>query len=120
MKETARLEDFFTKYPAARQALGQDSYVDNTNTGADNHEELLKKIAEIEYVSSKGGFYYKPWIVSGSESEDMLLGPRSDDENIEKNLGVLWLVKKDHFKSSLTLVLVEIRERVSKYHFYQL
>ena len=51
MKETARLEDFFTKYPAARQALDQDSYVDNTNTGADNHEELLKKIAEIEYVS---------------------------------------------------------------------
>ena len=104
MKETARLEDYFTRYPVARQALDRDSYVDNTNTGADDHETLLENIKEIEFVASKGGFFYKPWVISGLKSEDILLGPKNDDDHVEKNLGVLWIVDKD---------LLQVKPRVS-------
>ena len=38
VKETTKLEDFSVKYPVARQALDRDSYVDNTNCGADDLE----------------------------------------------------------------------------------
>ena len=98
VRETAKLEDFSSRYPIAQQALNRDTYVDNTNTGADTHDQLYKNIAEIEFVANKGGFYYKPWVVSGTRCSDMLLGPRMDDVVIEKNLGVLWLVTIDHLQ----------------------
>ena len=95
VKETTKLDNFATQFPAARQALDRDSYVDNTNVGAENLEQLQNKIEEIEYVAAKGGFMYKPWTVSGTKSEDVLLGYSSEDGLSEKNLGVLWLVTKD-------------------------
>ena len=38
---------------------------------------------------------YKPWTVSGTKSEDVLLGCSSEGGLSEKNLGVLWLVTRD-------------------------
>ena len=95
MRETSLLEDFAIRYPVAYQALNRDSYVDNTNCGADNLEQLRKNIQEIEYVASRGGFIYKPWVLSGSKNPDVLIGPSSDDSLIEKNLGVVWQVTQD-------------------------
>ena len=95
MRETSLLEDFAIRYPVAYQALNRDSYVDNTNCGADNLEQLRKNIQEIEYVASRGGFIYKPWVLSGSTNPDVLIGPSSDDSLIEKNLGVVWQVTQD-------------------------
>ena len=87
-----------TRYPVVRQALDRDSYVDNTNTGADTHEQILKNIEEIEFVAKKGGFHYKPWIISGTKCPDQLLGPRIEGDVVEKNLGVLWIVGADHLQ----------------------
>ena len=44
VKETTKLEDYMLRFPVARQALDRDSYVDNTNTGADSIEELQQNI----------------------------------------------------------------------------
>ena len=49
VKETTKLEDFLTRFPIARQALDKDSYVDNTNIGADTHEQLLQNIHSIDF-----------------------------------------------------------------------
>ena len=98
MKETTKLEDYAAKYPIAREALDRNSYVDNTNTGADTHEQLKKNIEEIELVASKGGFYYKPWIVSGDKASDVVIGPMGDENLAEKNLGVTWLVTQDQLQ----------------------
>ena len=102
VKEATKLEIFEHDYPVAREALDRNSYVDNTNTGADTHEQLRKNIQEIEYVAGKGGFYYKPWIVSGDKNPDVLIGPTTDIS--EKNLGVIWLVTKD---------LLQVRPKVA-------
>ena len=98
VKETTKLEDYMDRFPVARQALDRDSYVDNTNVGADSHEQILKKIEEIEYVAGKGGFYFKPWIISGAKCDNLLLGPRTENGTVEKNLGILWLVDIDHLQ----------------------
>ena len=89
IKEKTKLENFATRYPKARQALDQDSHVDTTNTGANTHEQLLRNIEEIEYVTKMGGFVYKLWIISGSKSPEVLFGHAGNGEHIEKNLGIL-------------------------------
>ena len=56
MKETAKLEDFESKYPVAKKALSEDSYMDNTFVTAPTRKEMHDKIEEIEFVAKKGGF----------------------------------------------------------------
>ena len=60
--ETANLFDYKTRYPDVFEALTKDSYVDNVFLTAANQEELRAKIEEVEFVCSKGGFYFKPWM----------------------------------------------------------
>ena len=56
MKETAKLEDFESKYPVAKKALSDDSYMDNTFVTASNVKEMHGKIEEIQFVTKQGGF----------------------------------------------------------------
>ena len=115
LSETARLDNVHTDYPAAFQALTRDAYVDNVFLTAANHDELKAKIAEIEYVASRGGFFFKPFIVSGEDSHEIMIGltlPDAVSSNEEKALGVYWNVKEDTFyiKSNLT----KVRKRVKR------
>ena len=107
LSETARLGDFSKKYPAALKALTTDAYVDNVFVTAPNHETLREKIKEIEMVASKGGFFFKPFIVSGEELPDVVIGvslPDAIAANEERALGVYWNVQEDTFyvKANLT------------------
>merc|ERR1711867_413521 len=63
MKETSKLEDLEEKYPIAKKALSEDSYVDNTFINGKTVEGIRRKIEEINFVASLGGFKYKEWIV---------------------------------------------------------
>ena len=47
---------------------------------------------------AKGGVYFKPWIISGAKCDNLLLGPRTENGTVEKNLGILWLVDIDHLQ----------------------
>ena len=99
LKETTLLNGYDSLYPSARQALDKDAYVDNIMATAQDHEAMLAKITEIEFVAARGGFKFKPWVISGSNSPDLTFGPATEDSEsgdlIEKALGVQWIVSKD-------------------------
>ena len=106
LAETARLEDFPNKYPAAYKALTHDTYVDNVFLTAPDHDKLKMMISEIEKVASMGGFFFKPFIISGENVPDVVIGvvlPDAESLNEERALGAYWNVKEDtfHIKSNL-------------------
>ena len=100
MKETAKLYDYEKEYPAARKALSEDSYMDNTFVTAPTLQEIQRKIDEIELVAKQGGFTYKEWIVSGQNVPEQVISvalPHAIGINEEKALGIHWDVVKDQF-----------------------
>ena len=62
LSETAKLDDYPVRYPHAHKALTEDNYVDNVFLTASDHEKINTKIAEIEAVAAKGGFFFKPFM----------------------------------------------------------
>ena len=100
MKETSKLEDFEEKYPVAKKALSDDSYVDNTFVTGKSVDDVRKKIEEIDYVASHGGFKYKEWVVSKENVPQQVISvhlPHAIGVDEEKALGVFWDVHKDEF-----------------------
>ena len=80
LAETAKLRNYADCYPSAFKALTTDAYVDNVFLTAPNHVQLKSKIDEIEFVAKQGGFFFKPFIVSGERIPDITLGgPASTD-----------------------------------------
>ena len=106
LKETTKLKDNASKFPNAYEALNDNSYVDNTFIGADTLEELHAKIVETENIACQGGFFFKPWVVSGMEIEDQLIGAAENvSESVEKALGVQWMVRSDMISVRVSLEL---------------
>ena len=100
MKETAKLYDYEQRYPVAKKALSEDSYMDNTFVTAATPAELEAKIKEVEFVASEGGFKYKEWIVAGQNVPDQVISvalPNALGVNEEKALGIHWDVVADKF-----------------------
>ena len=96
LKETAALKNNAEDYPDAKIALSEDTYVDNTLTTADNVESIKRKITETEQVARQGGFFYKPWVISGQNLAETQALTGSTAENLEeKALGIYWNVKED-------------------------
>ena len=100
MHKTANLNNNEKDYPVAYKALVTDSYVDNTFTGAENHEKVREKIEEIETVGAMGGFSYKEWVISGQKAPDQTIGVQLANQiapDEERALGVQWDVENDLF-----------------------
>ena len=115
--ETARLGEYQTKFPAAFKALTSDAYVDNIFVTAPDHTSLNNKIAEIEYVAANGGFYFKPFVISGQNIPDVVIGVQTQESlnNLEeKALGVYWDVRKDllYVKADLSKSSKKVRRGV--------
>ena len=95
LRESSYINNNEEKFPDAAQALVHDSYVDNTFVTGPNHNKVETKIEHVETVAGDGGFSYKPWIISGTDSPDlMIVNGETEDE---KALGVMWKVKEDRF-----------------------
>ena len=101
LKETAFIDGNDEKYPNAKIALTEDSYVNNTFITSDSISNIQLNISNVEYVASQGGFFYKPWVVSGQKASNvqLLMTPPSNSshDDIEKALGVYWDVESDTF-----------------------
>ena len=98
LAETAKLDNFPSVYPAAFKALTSDVYVDNVFLTAPTHDILKSKIKDVEFVASHGGFFFKPFTVSGEDLPDVVIGVAVPDAiavQEEKALGVYWDVKRD-------------------------
>ena len=107
MKETSKLEDFEEKYPVAKRALSEDSYVDNTFVTGKTVEEVKGKIEEINFVASHGGFKYKEWVISRENVPQQVINihlPHAIGVDEEKALGVFWDVYEDelYFKVEIS------------------
>ena len=74
LAETAKLENFPKQFPAAHRTLTSDAYVDNVFLTAPDHVSIKSIISDIEYVAAKGGFFFKPFIISGDNQPDTLIG----------------------------------------------
>ena len=98
INETANLFDFEQRYPAAHDALTNNSYVDNTFVMGPNLESVKSKICETELVAAKGGFFYKEWIISGQKAGKQVIAvhlPNQIGADEEKALGINWDVERD-------------------------
>ena len=96
LKETAVINGNDLQFPAAKKALVHNSYVDNTFTGHDTRKETEKNIADIKKVAAEGGFFFKPWTISGDQVTDQMV-LNSEDVEDERALGVMWSVHEDKF-----------------------
>ena len=106
MKETSKLEDFEERYPIAKKALSEDSYVDNTFVTGKTIEGIRRKIEEINFVASHGGFKYKEWIVSRENFTQEAISvqlPHAIGVDEEKALGIFWDVSRDEFYFKLDI-----------------
>ena len=95
LRETAYIEDNDKKHPEAAEALVKNSYVDNTFFSVPDTDTAKKRIEVIEKVAARGGFYYKPWVISGQDVPDQLVV--NGDVEDEKALGIHWSVRDDLF-----------------------
>ena len=108
VNNTAELEDFPAKYPDAHEALTKDTYVDNVLIVKPTIDDLKKTIEEIELVSARGGFFYKPWIISGQDVPHQVIPvalPNAGSIEEEKALGMKWNVLGDTFSVNAGAVL---------------
>ena len=85
LHKTVELGDNQEKFPAAHKAIKEDGYINNNFLTVPLKEELKKKIEELELVLAQGGFFYKPFIVSGEDSYD--ISTMSHEEGISFGKG---------------------------------
>ena len=95
LRETAYIEDSDKKHPEAAEALIRNSYVDNTFFSVPDAEAAKERIEVIEAVAARGGFRYKPWVVSYQDVPDQLVVNGEVED--EKALGIHWGVRDDTF-----------------------
>ena len=102
MKETSKLEDFEERYPIAKKALSEDSYVDNTFITGKTIEGIRRKIEEINFVVSHGGVKYKEWNISKENfTQEAVSVHLPHTIGVDKEPpGVFWNVSKDEIYSS--------------------
>ena len=104
LKETGNLKDFPEKYPKARGALQEDSFVDNIFMLDNSIEDVLEGIKQVENISAQGGFKYKPWMISGQSQEDdtgeVKIMPHSPDGEDEKAVGLGWRILEDDINTA--------------------
>ena len=108
VNETAELQDFPTKFPDAYEALTKNTYVDNVLVVKPTVEEIKKTIEQIEFVSAQGGFFYKPWIISGQDVPHQVIPvalPNAVSVEEERALGMNWNVLEDTFSVNAGAVL---------------
>ena len=98
VNNTAELEDFPSRFTDSHRALTEDTYVDNVLVVKATLAEIKVTIEKIEFVSAKGGFFYKPWIISGQNVPHQVIQvalPNDISVDEEKALGINWHVLED-------------------------
>ncbi|XP_036068500.1 uncharacterized protein LOC112152419 [Oryzias melastigma] len=108
MRETANLQ-IFTNLEEERRIVEEDSYVDDILTSSNTLENLNENLKGVEQILKAGGFFLKPWILSGQSGRQteisdplppkkenkVLILPNQMKEEENKALGVGYLVKED-------------------------
>ena len=57
---------------------------------------MEEDIKAVEKVAAEGGFFYKPWVVSGQNVSDQMVLNTEEVED-ERALGIMWSIKDDLF-----------------------
>ncbi|KAK7879276.1 hypothetical protein WMY93_033942 [Mugilogobius chulae] len=109
MRETAKLP-MFAHFEEERRILEEDSYVDDILTSNNDLNQLHKNTKTVEEILQAGGFFLKPWVLSGqsgrqkacpeegapaSGKNKVFILPNQMREEDNKALGVGYLVKED-------------------------
>ncbi|XP_038128813.1 uncharacterized protein LOC119775032 [Cyprinodon tularosa] len=96
MRETAKLP-MFDSCKEERRILEEDCYVDDILTSDNDPELLHKHTKKVEEILQAGGFFLKPWVLSGQSGrqkmslpsrEKILTLPNQLKEDDNKALGV--------------------------------
>ena len=105
MRETANLP-MFSHQSEERRVLQEDSYVDDILTSHNDLDTLRSITTNVEKMLNAGGFYLKPWVVSGQvkepehpESSEPLIRtkvlPNQMTDNENKALGLGYVLEDD-------------------------
>lgn len=105
IKQTARIYQHIDE--EASQKIQEDTYVDDTVTGADTMEEVERLKVKIAEILAKGGFKVKGFVASGEVVKEIiaLLG----NGEIGRVLGVAWDPTLDEFS---IVVCINISKKV--------
>ena len=76
----------------AASVIIEDSYMDDVVSGAYTREEALKAIEDIQKIAAEGGFTFKKFTISGTES---------GDEHEVSVLGIRWRVAEDQLSPNV-------------------
>ena len=117
--ETARLGNHENQFPAAFEALSNNTYVDNTFITGPDLNKVKQDISEVELVAGTGGFYYKEWIISGQKVPDQFIAVHLPDQILveeERALGVNWDVLNDTL--SIKVNIQKPSKKIKRKHKY--
>ena len=105
IKETARMYKHIDE--EASQKIIDDTYVDDTATGADTPEDIERLKKKIPEIFAKAGFHAKGMVATGDDDDKArsILG----GGDVPHVLGVAWYPKSDEFS-------VTVKINISKKH----
>nr|XP_027216210.1 uncharacterized protein LOC113808903 [Penaeus vannamei] len=99
MRQTAY--KYKERFPEAANVIIGDSYMDDIIHSADNIDDAIECMNDIEYILKQGSFHIKKWVMNGNphtENDINLLNTEG-----EKVLGIMWNPERDEmwFKTNL-------------------
>lgn len=99
MRQTAY--KYKERFPKAAIVIIGDSYMDDIIHSADNIDDAIECMNDIEYILKQGSFHIKKWVMNGNphtENDINLLNTEG-----EKVLGIMWNPERDEmwFKTNL-------------------
>ncbi|XP_055603751.1 uncharacterized protein LOC129751982 [Uranotaenia lowii] len=101
--------EFAQQYPEAAAAIIENHYVDDYYDSVDTSDEAIKRVAQVQYIHSRGGFDIRNWVSNCQEVLDSIDEVKKDQrihfnkdkqtEN-ERVLGIIWNPRDDVFSFS--------------------
>ena len=110
---------FEEEYPNTAEQLKNGSYVDDLGVVEESRKSLKERTREADEILDHAGMKVHRWIYSGEEdADDVKLGNiteklMTNEEELEKVLGIKWAPRKDvfRFKVSINLNPIKRKER---------
>ena len=107
VRETAKIYRHIDNDAADK--IIEDTYVDDTATGADTPEDITRLKENIPKIMEKGSFVVKGFVASGDDDEEAraLLGGKE----VSRELGIPWHPKSDEFSVQVKIKVSRKRRR---------
>ena len=94
---------FADVYPLESAEIKDQTYIDDELIAAPSDEEIRIKTARFDEICADAGMKNKGWTYTGDKSDSNFAIGESEDDYIEKVLGLSWCSATDHFTFQVVL-----------------